>query len=368
MRPEGEDFENLDRADRWLAKYTYENLDRWPSQDILKILVDRYPIEKSMPVYRGMNFSTKEQYEEFLKSIEDGFYTSGGVSSWSPSPDVEQFAVTRPSYFLDRETMRGYDEARKQREYIQGYRGVIVKTIAEPGKAINTNASKLGHESEITLLPGEYPIEIVRELKLYKQSLEDGDTDIETVIKNAPDERQSHSSDYDAGFYEYVLHHHVGKLSDEAKQKVFKRMYRKVPISFEVREDIFKKDPPRLLIFYDGRIYEAAMKGYFTEQDTVRLKREAKIYAKRAAKIIVEHPDCIIDSMLGPLVEFSGDDSIKRALTNHIRRQYQQLEQEGRAINKKGKSERSAFGSFSGDIYNHTKKLELVMNQLKSLH
>lgn len=361
MRPDSDEFDRLDHADQWLAKYTYENLDKWPGKDILEILAKRYPVEKPTAVYRGINFSTKEHYDEFKEKVADGTYKTGGVSSWSPNPDVEQFAVTRPSYYLDLDTMRGYSEAQKQREYIQGYRGVILKTIAEPGRAINTNASRLGHESEITLFPGEHPVEIVRELKLYRDALEDGDTDIDAVINNTPEEYDRNNA-YQHGFYEYVLHHHGDKLSPETKSQVFKRMFKGPEVEFHIREKFFASDYyPRIQISYNGAAIIGATKGFFNPEDYQKVKRAAREMARKITTIIRQHPDHIIEAHLGALIDFSQDKNLKKAVMSHIATQYKELEVDGRNINDlRGKEAQQA-------LHVHTKKLEIVLSQTTNI-
>lgn len=366
MRPDSDAFYDLDQADQWLAKYTYEALDRWPSKEIQRTLVQRYPVSEPTTIYRGINLKTKEQYDEFRASIADGQITTGGITSWSPSRDqVESFAVTRPSYYLDLDTMKGYGEARSQREYIQGYRGMILKMVCEPGHGIAVNKSNLGHESEIILIPGTYRVEIEREYKLYKSALEDGDIDVDSVVANHDPDVSTRGREYDHQFYDYVLHHHSDRLADSSKRKIFQMNYKPAEIRVDVeREEIrkYSHDPyPTVSIFYPYWFLQHAVDGRYTDDDTEKAERVAVIVGKKIAKAIQQYPNYIVRiSDMGPLMSLGATEP-KNALMRHISKQYKDLEAEGRAINNLPGEKRQQA------MYEHQKKLELVLNQIKSI-
>lgn len=358
MRTDSEAFENLDRADKWLARYTYEALDRWPPADVLDALARRYPVE-STTIYRGMNFRTQETYDEFIREIKDGILTTHGITSWSPQrSQVESFAVTRPSYFLDRETMRDHSEAQQEREYINGYRGIVLTTEIEPGQGIDVNKSRLGHENEIILLPGSYKVSI-ENLKKYRHAIEDGDrTPDDIVDRHDP----NGASPYENQFYEYVLHHHGENLSDSSKRKIFARLKQKADIRLEVdkRGGLFKDpDYDILHIFYPYHYFAGAISGFYTDEDYAIAEKDAAIVAQKIARVISQNPNAIVKSAdFDILGDLTGNEAAKRALLKHIGQQYRDLEVEGRAINDLPGEERQLA------LRKHMEKVKKVMGQL----
>lgn len=359
MRPDSDRFEQLDRADQWLAKYTYENLDKWPPHDVLAILLNRYPIKETMTLYRGMNFRTKEKYDEFMATVADGVLKTNGISSWGSSPDeVESFAVTRPSYYLDRDTMVDHGEAQQQREYVSGYRGIILSVKAKPGQAIDVNASKLGHEREYILTPGEYNVTVSRDLKKYREALDDGDTDIDTVIaKYDPEGRAS----YDNQFYEFVIHHHAKELSDKSKKKLLSIVYHAPEIGTHDTHSVFNDASTYPMeIYYPSQYMKMAAEGYFTPKDTDKARQEAKTLVGLIVAKYKEFPDKIIKCLgFTSLAEFAGMGGVaKKTLQQHIGRQYAAMQEEGRAINNMDPELRNSA------IYNIGKRAQAILGQM----
>ena len=364
MRPDSDEYYALDRADKWLAKYTYENLDKWPNKEVLQTLVQRYPISKPMKIYRGMNFSTKELWDEFAKEINTGSLTFGGISSWGRNNEhVEQFAVTKPSYGLNLDTMREYSASQKEMEYISGYRGVIVETIATPSTAIDVSSSKLGHEDEIILIPGTYEVKIFKELKKYKDSMTD--INVDDVITS------DSTSRYDKGFKDYVLHHHTDKLGDRAKHHLFvsKRAYAIElgpidDVTLSVTKPYFEKDTTTktIMSFHYGYFWAGA-NGQYTPEDNEICRKEAKRTIAKAIKIIQAHPDYTFKYVtnFGEIAKYAGNysqffDAVKR----HIQAQYAQAEIDGREINNQKFKDAWDFDSA---VRRHAERVAEILSQ-----
>ena len=47
---------------RWLAKYTYEGVDKYPNKKTIDYLLKNFPC-KSGDIYRGMNFYTNKNHK-----------------------------------------------------------------------------------------------------------------------------------------------------------------------------------------------------------------------------------------------------------------------------------------------------------------
>lgn len=357
MRTDSERFEQLDTADRWLAKYTYEGLDRWPGGNVLEILAKRYPIKEPTKVYRGMNFRTKDDYDKFMSEIADGYWETGAISSWSQSNTaVEQFAVTRPSYFLDGETMRLHGEASRKREYVTGYRGIILETLAMPGLAIDVNASKLGHESEIILLPTKIKVSVFKQLKKYADHIDDG-MDVNEIIEK----HHSEGTPYETQFFEYIMTHHIADLNSKSKTILFNKFKGPPDINVHIRTPYFSSDVfTHVTIGHHYYFYKGAIEGYYNDEDMPKVEQTARIVAEKMIAEIEKHPDAIINiANIHPVVEMSGNHRLESAIKKHIGNQYRKAEIDGRAINQLPANERQ------NAIYKHTKNLEEIMKQFK---
>lgn len=214
-----------DPALRWLAKYTYENLDKYPPREYLDQLLNEFPCEAGT-YYRGMNFYSQQAWDKFISKFDgqsEQVLEMNGVSSWTNSAgSAEQFAVTQPTYFLNREVMVAADVQRKTKERLSGYRGVILSTHVNQGAGIDVNATGVGHESEVVLPPGKYMIRIHHVIKRYEHQLADGETTPEQVILNTTKESLKSKSDLtDHSFFDYVMHHYKDQLSDQARKHIY---------------------------------------------------------------------------------------------------------------------------------------------------
>jgi len=223
-----EDDGNLDSVDSWLAKYTNQGLDKWPSTDIWKRLVKRYPADENIVLYRGMNFSTQEEWAEFIKQFKQdkGEIQFRGISSWTRSMGTaKQFAVTRPTYYLNRELMQAHDTMNKEKEHMIGYRGVILKIVTTAdSRAVDANKSKHSAEDEIILPTGTYSVTVEKIVKKFAHSIEDKDETLESIIDQYLDiKNQNKTDEYFKKFYDYVLDKYQDqvKSSNELKQKVY---------------------------------------------------------------------------------------------------------------------------------------------------
>ena len=204
-----------DPADRWLAKYTYENLDKWPSRKIIDTLLNRYPASPGT-IYRGMNFDTKEQYDAFVAELPS--MQTQQITSWTKRERAaEQFALTKPTYFLDLSVMKSYEKQQQERESLSGYRGLVLSTVIGERQGIDVDQSNLGHESEIILTPGQYDVKVHKVIKRHQETLADSNKTPDEIIMNAKTEAELQSD-----FVQYVLHHAGKTLKPETQNHVFK--------------------------------------------------------------------------------------------------------------------------------------------------
>jgi hypothetical protein len=173
-------------GDEWLRKYTMEGINNFPGQKTIKELLAKYPFDGGV-LYRGMNFDNKVQWDQFLESSNNGTeYLSGDVSSWSKSESTAtQFSLTKPTYFLNRDLIQAESLKNKNRDFMIGHVGVVLKITVEPGFGIDITKSMHDKENEVIMQPGRYKAEIHKTMTPYMQSINEDNYGFELLnIKN----------------------------------------------------------------------------------------------------------------------------------------------------------------------------------------
>lgn len=226
MISEAQDYDRIqDPSLKWLAQYTYENLNKWPHSHIIQDLLQRFPSQSGV-IYRGINFSNVEQYAEFMQPFQGqdtAELTFPSVTSWSADKrTAHQFAITQPTYFLNRDIMMAHDVMHKQRERLSGYRGVILSMRVDHGAGIDVDASGVGHESEVIMPPGTYQVRVQEQILTYADQLKQMDTTIDQVIQNVKSVSDLQKTHETHSFVDHVLHHHMHALSDASRDHLFK--------------------------------------------------------------------------------------------------------------------------------------------------
>lgn len=148
-----------------LRKYTKSDNSFLYADDIadnFKHLVRKYPY-KGGRIYRGLNFSSPQEYIRFRRSIRDGYIKSSDISSWSPSQSTAASFAKSPQVFVPTAAvLAGYDS----RERVNGFIGAILVIDAPAGVGIDVNASGAAVESEVIMPAGSYKLlDIIPEKK-----------------------------------------------------------------------------------------------------------------------------------------------------------------------------------------------------------
>lgn len=203
-------------ADEWLHNHVRHNLDKYPSLEVIDDLLHEYPYTKGATLYRGLNFADEEQYRTFLANTDNGtMLKTKSISSWTPDRhQATQFAVTRPTYFINAALMQAESEKEKQRDYMIGAAGIVIQLEPEAGKCIDVTSSKLAAENEVIVIPGEYKISINKTYIPFVKSIDD--ENYEEVLQGI--------ESLDSGFNKQKLFHIIFRfadLSNDAKQKIW---------------------------------------------------------------------------------------------------------------------------------------------------
>lgn len=338
---EARNYQDIDDyADQWLAKYTYENSNRNPSSNILEILIKRYPFDGNI-IYRGMNFNSEQQWNEFYETIKDGILITNRITSWSPDEEeAEVFALTTPSYDLPSlQTIKNYGEAEKLGEKITGYCGIILSMHPPKNACIDVDKSNLGHESEVIVIPGTYQVSIK---KLKKFSEDVVDKDINEIILNSKKEDYNYNN---KNIVNYILKNHETELSEKAQEHIFKLLYPSKIFSYTVDKipnyafDFITEGDLELKFYYPGEFFDLYKQGIFNNTKIVKqIKALGKKIILEAIPIIIKYlPDTMNTniSRLLYLAELCDCSNIlMKTVKPIISKKYNDLNDEVRKINK----------------------------------
>jgi hypothetical protein len=348
---EAQDYQRItDPSLKWLAQYTYENLNKWPGAHVVEDLLKRFPCDAGV-IYRGMNFYTQEKYEEFMSQFKGAKSASvefGSITSWAHTEsDAEQFAVTQPTYFLNREVMVAHGEMQAQKERLSGYRGIILSTQIAADAGIDVNKSGVGHESEVILPPGVYMINVHKLIKKYAHQIADADVDINQVILNMTVSDLEKSSGDAHSLFDYVMHHHIPDLNAAARSHLF-QLFKP-----DMSKDIFvyqvdpvstwgKTDGTKVQFHYWTPAYfllELYKKGVFNNPTHVSyIKNLAKRIMRQAMPVFKQNliPAERLDMrLIKQVAQIAGMElELNKLLRSTVGAEYQRLQDEGRLINK----------------------------------
>lgn len=371
---------NLDPHDRWLKSYTYDGLDKHPSDSVIDALLDDYANDKGMTLYRGLNFETKEEFNKFMKDVESGELEVGSITSWSPSKSTAwQFAVTRPTYFLNFELMSADSERKKQREYMLGYRGVILKTDVKPGDAVDVTKSDFSKENEMIIPPGKYKVE-VEEIKPFKELVKEQDPS-EVVLGLTPEDIGKDT--FNAQFFKYIIFHKLD-FSDEAKEHLYNlvKPRGKVIAQAEMKDPMWGDKRPRLHLTVGNEEFSPFY--LYSYADVLGAK-----YLPKIKKLANEHMRSLIDAIKDADLDFSGEsvgnldyimpylrkyakpqllDEYKNLVRGELAREYRKLSSDDdvtdrvRDINKikDPDQKRKAIDDYAKDLVNILKNIQTI--------
>jgi hypothetical protein len=245
-------YREMDKADKALYKYT---ADAFTSvSHVIDTLIKRYPY-KGGDLYRGLHFSSQEQHDKFLESIEDGTVKIDAPSSWTPHKGTAQdFAHSKKSYFPTPELMYASEKMRNTGDHMTGYGGVVLMTSVGEGEGVDVSQTGYQKESEVILRPGTYKVAIAELVEPYSRKF-DTPEKVQTILDmlkkaKGPDDRLNKLA-------HYVRVSWMKKLSEPQADILMKyQSYRflTMPTSelqtaavvFKIDQNFFEKDSQRL--------------------------------------------------------------------------------------------------------------------------
>lgn len=261
-----------EKALHWLENYisnTFTNREL-PGQEVVDFLKKNFNISHEIKLFRGINFKTKKEYDDFMSSLEKGHILSKVLTSWSKDIDIASKFAYKPltihsnkEYEQDSQMTFLWEKAVARKEKITGYRGVIITASIKPentllqtenalrfleDKCVNCNnkicnscnfrkaLDLVEEEKEIIVLPQTIEVDIIEEILRFEDEV---DVDkIDDYISNLT--REIINSDpLHMDRIKYILHHHSHLFTKELKSKLydlFKSEYIKINIQ-SIHED-----------------------------------------------------------------------------------------------------------------------------------
>ena len=124
-----------------------------------------YPSKEDLIVYRGLNFSSEKDYNEFLKQVDikNKKYINPRISSWTTDYKIANgFARTIKAYteFLSIADVKEIQKQENEYNRITGYKGVVLEIKIPARKAIDITDESV--EDEILVLKGEYDLQNIK--------------------------------------------------------------------------------------------------------------------------------------------------------------------------------------------------------------
>lgn len=232
---EDDDTDHIDtsHADGALKAYIKDPSNKHWLIDYADELLDLYGNSTPLKLYRGLNFDTKEDYDKFINSISDGkIKIVNNASSWTRSiSTARQFAKTKPSYmeFMSSEKMKLISKAQKEREYVVGYRGVILEIDINKGEGVDTKETPFAAEDEVIIFKGEYKCKYHELKKNSDRIKEEGLDALLDEIEKAQESDDKRTENYNETLLQKIIHDHRDELTDKMKAFFGRRFLKKVP-------------------------------------------------------------------------------------------------------------------------------------------
>ena len=281
---------SMDSEDKALKRYVLEPSvsNRSEVESHFHELLSKYKNKEQLTLYRGMNFDTEEDYNDFLHQIKTnkGFnIKDGDISSWSRKRTIaKQFAVTRPSYMESMSTanMFAIKKSEDENEHVVGYRGIILTTTIKPGIGIDVNKSDFSSEDEIILPKGTYKVETEEVLKNSDLIKAKGLT---AVLEKYTDSKNN--SDRKSSIIMKAIKDNADSLTDKDKKLLASHLLKDVTTYVDVPEDIRNE----ILVSFPNYGFVDSYRSIFLKDDLDNYEKKLKISVTNGLKKIKNYLD-----------------------------------------------------------------------------
>jgi hypothetical protein len=285
-------FEITETPYKWLAQYTEYGYNKHPSNNTVNYLLQNYTNEEPMTIYRGLHFDTKEQYDDFMSNFKNKVKTNS-ITSWSASFETaEEFATTKKTYHPTSIIMSQEMERERSKEYMTGYRGIVLQTKIAANSGIIVRKTNYAKEDDEVILPsGTYNVKIQTVKKKFKHTIEDGDETIRSIVDKMIDPKYKDDHFYKQ-FFEFIKHNYPDEIrrSDELKNKIVTIINQQYKTVDAVAHSIDKwSDYTNVRIYFNYSIFDLFDKGFLPEKYRKYIKNYADKIIQEYYRLIKEY-------------------------------------------------------------------------------
>lgn len=216
------------------------------SKKVFDSLLNEFPNDREMNVYRGINFTDKDDYESFLEEFNNnGGYISSACAGFAKTYQTAyDFSTTTKTYFPTLEVMMEESKRREFSEKISGYRGLILKAKVKPGEVIDVNKSNVGIEDEVLFKPDTLILCEIEIVKPFREQVEEKDFNLNDYIKKTTNDEDS--------LLNYILVNKSEFLTEEVRDILLERAFER--FNKQATYKIEKDNDEKILADYDNLV------------------------------------------------------------------------------------------------------------------
>ena len=157
-------FDKLD-AKQVLKKYVHDANEKYSVERNFDKILNFFPNEERLTIYRGLNFYTEDDYNNFIRSIHSGYLKESSITSWTTNKNIAMKYAKSRQFYMDAFTpdmAQALDLALTLRtQYdVAGFRGIILYKSIEPYTGIDVSKVNSA-EAEIILPPGSHKVSYI---------------------------------------------------------------------------------------------------------------------------------------------------------------------------------------------------------------
>lgn len=177
--------------------------------------IDSYSCNQDTIAYRGICCRNKSDFNKIIKKLENGEYYPEYPSSFTTDYTTAlSFARSRKTLFafLDENIAIENSYSNITNENINGYAGIVIKTIIPKGEGLDLRGYQHAIENEIvyrTDKPITYSYEIINS---YENELKEKNINIDEYIQ---------SNELSDGLSEYIITNHARDLNENTQRHIF---------------------------------------------------------------------------------------------------------------------------------------------------
>lgn len=357
-----------------VKNYTKNEIPIW-SDEIFKQLLAEWPNEEEITVYRGINFGTKKEYDDFIKVFnKQGGYLSSNCSGFAKNYNTAlEFSTTTKTYFPTLEVMMASAKRRELAEQMNGYAGVVLTTVVPKHSVVDVNLSGEGVEDEVLFAPNTLIPCTLEKIKSLSELTSDKTFNINEYVKKV----SMNTNAFKDNILNYIIVNKNNKLNDQSKSILINMVidgYKENAPYVAERFKVLSSNDTFMALLEENKSYgethkhisfmipyfkELELNNIINEESLEKIKKIAREACFKAMEIHLEYRDTY-------KIDFSAFKDISHHFDKHTQEMYQ------KAIGYKKKETYDNINEGIRNIFKDTnltssEKSRLVQNEVNSL-